>query len=183
MKTQKSDLKITKLKKKQEKFNNQFYVIQNMWDYLGVSIEYKNLFISVAKELDPEIEKEFFDFEVGNLKKLNTILGVIILLITYKQKLGKEIQARENSINLIKKFLQVTTAENISDKLLTEILNNLKNLRMISLNVVHYFKQFNDIISHGVLVGKFKPEKINKIYSFDPNYLSKVKLIKFIIQL
>jgi len=54
---------------------------------------------------------------------------------------------------------------------------------MISLNVVHYFKQFNDIISHGVLVGKFKPEKINKIYSFDPNYLSKVKLIKFIIQL
>jgi len=61
-------------------FNDQFYVIQNMWDYLGVSANYRNIFINIAKELDPEIEKDFYDFEIKNLKKLNDILGVIKLI-------------------------------------------------------------------------------------------------------
>ena len=45
---------------------------------------------------------------------------------------------------------------------------------MISINVVNYFKQFNEVISYGVLSGKYQLEKINKIYNFDPNYLAKV---------
>lgn len=57
--------------------NDQFNVIQNMWDYLGVSAAYKNIYMNIARELETDIEKDYFEFEIQSLKKLNEILGVI----------------------------------------------------------------------------------------------------------
>ncbi len=63
-------------KKKHEAYSDQFNVIQNMWDYLGVTSSYKVIFINIARELDEDIEKDFFEFEINSLKKINEILGV-----------------------------------------------------------------------------------------------------------
>jgi len=50
-----------------------------MWDYLGVSDNYKTIFLNMAKSLNQNTLNEYLNYEIESLKKFNEILGVIYL--------------------------------------------------------------------------------------------------------
>ena len=54
-----------------------------MWDDLGVNVEYKNIFLSIAVDLDVSICKEFLDFEINSLTKYADSLTVLYNINKY----------------------------------------------------------------------------------------------------
>lgn len=62
-----------------------------------------------------------------------------------------------------------------NEKTLSEIVNCLKNLRILSINIVNHLSKIREMCSYSVLRGKFELNKINKVYLFDKNYLIKMK--------
>lgn len=65
--------------------------------------------------------------------------------------------------------------EEYNERTLYEIVHCIKNLRILSINIVNHLCKIREICSYNVLGGKFDLEKINKIYLFDRNYLIKMK--------
>ena len=49
--------------------NEEFSLIQNIWDDLGVREEYQNQFLNYVKNLNEEEKKEFYEMEKKNLKR------------------------------------------------------------------------------------------------------------------
>ena len=158
--------------------DNQLNVILNMWEYLGVSETYKTIFLNIYKSLDMSTKEDYMKYEIDSLKKINDILGVIKYNITnFQQKIGVEIQSRNKCLLTLKKLIKnLGFVENKKEKqeIIKETSDNLKSLRIISLNVVVYFMKFWESCSYQILNGKYHLEKINKMYSFDRNYLIKV---------
>ena len=58
---------------------------------------------------------------------------------------------------------------------MNDIIQCIKNIRIISVNIVNYFVKIREICSYNVLGGKYDLEKINKLYNFDKNYLIKMR--------
>jgi hypothetical protein len=57
-------------------FSDEINIIHSMWDDLGVTESYRNLYESIARELDNVHRKEFIDYEIGLLKKFLDNLNV-----------------------------------------------------------------------------------------------------------
>lgn len=71
-------------------------------------------------------------------------------------------------------FLSSGSADKKED-ILTELVQNLKNIRITSINIINYLQKIRELCSYNVLGGKFNLDKINKVYKFDKNYLIKMK--------
>jgi hypothetical protein len=136
-----------------------------MWDDLGVTEDYRMIFDNIAKELEDNLRKEFFDFEISSLKRFSDNLI----------KLSKEINGREKSIMMLHQFDDTLSKDKISEKLLNDMIQCIKNIRIQSINIVNHFNKIREICSYNVLGGKFNLEKINKVYLYDRNYLIKMK--------
>jgi hypothetical protein len=76
---------------------------------------------------------------------------------------------------LLKQFDELLNRENLNDKMIGDLIQCVKNIRIMSINVVNYFTKIREICSYNVLGGKYNLEKINKIYLYDRNYLIKMK--------
>ncbi len=59
-------------------FSDDFNIIQSMWEDLGVTTSYKNMFTKVAVELENTICKELLEFEISSLTKFANNLTVTI---------------------------------------------------------------------------------------------------------
>jgi len=68
-------------------------------------------------------------------------------------------------------FLGIDSKEEI----LSDLVSNLKNVRITSINIITYLQKIREQCSYNVLGGKFNLDKINKSYKFDKNYLIKMK--------
>lgn len=67
-------------KVKEDIYTEEFNIIHSMWDDLGVTDVFRNLYESIIRELDDNHRKEFIDFEIGTLKRFLDNLNVISLL-------------------------------------------------------------------------------------------------------
>jgi len=147
-----------------EPITEEMNMIQSFWDDLGVQESFRVIFKYICLELDQNSKKGYQEFELSNLKKLSE----------YFTKLTKEMQGRERVISLLRQYNNFLENDNISPKLTSDIIQTFKNLRILSINIIHIFLQIREITSYSILCGKFDFNKINKNFNYDRNYLIKV---------
>ena len=151
--------------------NEEFSLIQNIWDDLGVREEYQNQFLNYVKNLNEEEKKEFYEMEKKNLKRFRDSL----------LKISKEISNREKNIEDLKKFDEIIETtfpdkeQQLNDQLLLDIQNCIKALRVNSVNIVNYMNKIREISTYNSQKGKYNLDKLNSAYLYDPNYLSKMR--------
>ena len=61
---------------KEDVYVEEINIIHSMWEDLGVTESYRNLYENIAKELDDIHRKEFIDYEIGILKRFLDNLNV-----------------------------------------------------------------------------------------------------------
>ncbi len=151
--------------------NEEFSLIQNIWDDLGVREEYQNQFLNYVKNLNEEEKKEFYEMEKKNLKRFRDSL----------LKISKEISNREKNIEDLKKFDEIIETtfpdkeQQLNDQLLLDIQNCIKALRVNSVNIINYMNKIREISTYNSQKGKYNLDKLNSAYLYDPNYLSKMR--------
>ena len=153
-----------------ETSSEEMNIIQSMWDDLGVLDSYRVIFRYICLELDQNTKKSFLEYELSSLRKL----------YEYFSKLTKEMQGRERVISLLRQYNNFLENDNISPKLSSDISQTFKNLRILSINVVHIFIQIRELSSYSILCGKFDFDRVSKNFNYDRNYLIKVNNVKII---
>lgn len=89
--------------------------------------------------------------------------------------MSKEVQSREKTINSLYLINEAISREEYDERTLGEIVHCIKNIRILSLNIVNHLMKIRELSSYNVLGGKIDLEKINKVYLFDRNYFIKMK--------
>lgn len=154
----------------QSQYQEEYSTIINYWDDLGVTEVYRNIFDNTLEGLEPSFKKDFLDFETNSLKKFSDHLT----------KLSEEITAREKTIELFYKFdkllaIKEKEKEEVGKKILDDIMSTITKFRILSINIVNHFMKIREISSYGVLVGKYELDNISRNFTFDKNYLIKIK--------
>ena len=161
-----------------ESFNEEYSIIQRIWNNLGVTYKYKVHFDNYIKSCSETQLKSVFANEKKNLKRLGEALV----------KLSKEINARENNINSLKRYIisLVNSSNYFEDdenekikknreNVIMNIISLIKSLRLNSVNTVTHYLKVREIVTYYTLVGKIDLKEINKDYKYDENYLNKMK--------
>ncbi|MCQ2820932.1 MAG: hypothetical protein MJ252_27050, partial [archaeon] len=102
-----------------ELLNDKLGLIQNMWDDLGVTAEYRCHFESYADELGDNEKNYYYDNENESLIKFKNILN----------KYSNEVNNREETINKLKEYNDIITSSFSENKggLGEEMLDNISN--------------------------------------------------------
>ena len=163
---------------KVESFNEEYSIIQRIWNNLGVTYKYKVHFDNYIKSCSEAQLKSVFANEKKNLKRLGEALV----------KLSKEINARENNIHSLKRYINSLVNSNNyfeddenekikknRENIIMNIISLIKSLRLNSVNTVTHFLKVREIVTYYTLVGKIDLKEINKDYKYDENYLNKMK--------
>ena len=156
----------------EENFNEELYLLQSSWNELGITPEYRSVFINLAKKVSESERTDIFTQEKTNLKKFKDSL----------LNLKKEIANRENNLTILRKLDKTlegcTNNENNSnsiDSILKDAINIIKTLRLNAVNIVSKIIKVNQISAYYSNSGKFDVSKIKPEYSYEPTYLFKMK--------
>ena len=172
------------LKRNQNKKDNienevdeELSIIENLWDDLGVSINYQEEFKKFIRSVDNEQEKnEYLFLEKNKLRKFRESL----------LKLSVEISNRESNIFKLKKYnnyLEKYTKEKkeIEVNFFDKITAIIKFLRINAVNIIILMDKIREKCSYYELKGKYILNNANKSYNYDENYLINMsKNLKFI---
>ena len=157
---------------KEEGFEEEMSLLQIAWNELGVTPEYRQVFINILKEANETEKNNIFIEEKNNMKKFRDSL----------LNLKKEIENREKNLAQLKKFNYlvqsiITNGEEVNsiNQILQNVISLIKNLRINAVNIVKKIIKVNHIISYSTNSGKFNITKIKPEYSYDPRYLFKMK--------
>ena len=145
--------------------------LNQLWDELEISFQYRNYFHYIYKELEPEYKEELYQKEIQELDrvklniktlKYNIALrtGTIEEIKSLNEKLGKELLNKNN---------------NAKESLLNEISNKITILREHTIKVCQSMKQLKESIFTINNLGKYNLDSISKKYKFDKNYIIKMK--------
>ena len=149
--------------------NEQLYLLENLWDSLGIIDEYRITFLKNIQSITDSEKKDIIILEKNNLKKLKNSL----------YELKKETIERDNNISVLKKLnnsLDIhPIKENFNDDILKEIITIIKKLRKNALNIVSKIISINKILNKYINYGKIDLNKINQEYSYNPKYINKMK--------
>ena len=157
---------------KDDMFNEEITILENAWDELGITPEYKAAFVNLAKNVTESERKDIFMQEKINLKKFRDAL----------LNLKKEISNRENNLQILKKLdktiqtcINNQNNANSIDNILHDVINIIKTLRLNAVNIVSKIIKVNQMSAYYSNSGKFDTRRINPDYSYDPQYLFKMK--------
>ena len=152
-------------------------IIENLWDDLGVSINYQEEFKNFIKSVNNEQEKnEYLFSEKNKLRKFRESL----------LKLSVEISNRENNIFKLKKYNNylekcLKEKKEIEVNFFDKISSIIKFLRINAVNIILQIEKIREKCSYYELKGKYNLNNANKSYLYDENYLINLpKDIKFI---
>ena len=149
--------------------NEQLNLLENIWNSLGITPEYRISFINNISNITSSSKKDIILQEKYNMKKLRESLI----------ELKKEIFYRENNIDLLKKYnntlVNTFNKDNSINNAIEEITSIIKKLRKNALNIVTKMVKLNKIIKEYLNSGKINFNIIRKEYSYNPNYLNKMK--------
>ena len=159
-------------KNNDEVYEEELNLLQIAWNELGITQEYRQVFINHLKEANDSEKNNIFSEEKNNIKKFKDSL----------LSLKKEIENREKNLTQLKK-LNMLILNNIGNEgdtnNINQILQNaislIKNLRINAVNIVKKMIKVNQIIAYYTTSGKFNINKLKPEYSFDPGYLLKMK--------
>ena len=146
--------------------------LQNSWDNLGITRDYRISFLNHLDKLSLSGKKDFYNYEKNNLKRFREAL----------LNLKNEIWNREENLSKLKKLNKdlekcVNDGNNANSKknILQQVINCIKNLRLNAINIVKKVIKVNEISAYYSNSGRWDVKKINPDYSYDPNYLFKMK--------
>ena len=155
-----------------DEYKDELNLIKNSWEDLGISHEYRVIFINLIQKVNSKERKGILMQEKINLKKFRDAL----------LSLKKEIDNRENNIALLKRAdnnletaINVENKTTLIDKILQDVIGLIKTLRLNAINIVAKTLKVNKLLSYYSDSGKFNINKIRMEYLYDPNYLSKMK--------
>ena len=155
-----------------DEMNEEFNLIKNQWDDLGITLEYRSIFINLLKKVNESERKDIFIQEKLNLKKFRDALF----------NLKKEINNRDNNISLLRQLdknlencINLGDEKSAIDDILKEVINIIKTLRLNAVNIVARIIKVNQLSTYYSNSGKFDTNKIKPEYSYDPKYLFKMK--------
>ena len=147
----------------------EFNIIQNLWDDLGISEDYQEEFIKYIFSLDEKKEKNLiFSYEKENLIKFRESLI----------KLSIDITKRDNHILTLKKLISylekivIQKTEKMDNNVYDKIKDVLIYLRINAINIINQMGKIREISSYYELKGKWEPERVNPSYLYNSNYLS-----------
>ena len=162
------------------KFNNyaddqlseELSILKNSWDDLGVTNEYRKLFMNHLKQVNEYEKIDIIKQEKNNLKRFRDAL----------LKLKKEITIREDNLlklkNLNKELGKLNYNEddtNSRNNILQNVIVVIKALRMNAINIVSKIIKVNQLSAYYSNSGKWDVTRIKPDYSYDPKYLTKMK--------
>ena len=163
--------------------NEIFSQILKLWEKLGVTQHYQNIFENVSSQLSSS------NYLEGYLKKelshLNNINNLVVKII-------QNVSSREKHIQLLQNYDIKVREENIQKKsnfdenLINDINYSLKELRMNSISIVKNYIELRKICGYESLMNKLDIDKIpglKKNYLIimknDTDFLSNSSLIKY----
>ena len=156
----------------EENFNEELYLLQSSWNELGITSEYRTVFINLAKKVSESERTEIFNQEKINLKKFKDSL----------LNLKKEIANRENNLTILRKLdktlegcINNENNSNSIDSILKDAINIIKTLRLNAVNILSKIIKVNQMSAYYSNSGKFDLSKIKPDYSYEPTYLFKMK--------
>ena len=156
--------------KEEDLINEHLNLLQNLWDDLGFSFEYKKIFINNLFNIQKSGKIDIILQAKNNLRNIKDLLHDI----------KKEITIRENNLELLKKYN--TSLENIFNKeelinnILEEIINIIQKLRKNAINIVTKMTKLNKIIHKYLNSKKIDINRLKQKFSYNPNYLNKMTL-------
>ena len=145
--------------------------IMLLWNDLGVLDNYRELFTVVANQLDDQARRDFYNLEIQNLTNIFDDLNYLVQCI----------QSREISISNLKKLneklssILKETSPKSNEQQFSIIINEIQNVRMSTINVVNQMNKIRNKYSFCIYGGKFNIDTLGKKFSFDKNYLIKMK--------
>ena len=162
---------------KSESLNEEYSIIQRIWDDLGITYNYQTQFDNYIRTVSEKELRNILINEKNNLKRFGEALV----------KLSKEITSRENNIQSLRRYIlalinNTNYFENEEDdrirrnreSVILNIIGLIKSLRLNSVNVVTHFLKVREITTYYNLVGKIDMKLINKEYKYNENYLLKM---------
>ena len=170
---QKKKDKEEKKRKREEKYNKQLTKVEQMWDDLGVTDDFRAVFNENLSTLPKKRKMQMYKQEEKNLQRFADCLF----------KLSKSIYERENTILLIKDlditYYEEKLNENQNEEEQNSILSKLeqafKHLRIHSVNSVNHMTKLRETFSYDNLCGKYNFDNINPEFNYNRNYLIKMK--------
>ena len=138
--------------------------IKNLWNKLGVTHKFQEIFKNYIVRLPINKTEEFYKYELNHLKDIDNTLKKII----------NDITSREKIIDFLKRFENYDKGKkNIREEQLIENLSKILNeLKTISISIINNFNKIRRESSYEVLKMKFDFEKIQ---GFKKDYLLKIK--------
>ena len=167
---QNSNFEIRKNDYMEDLFIDEITKLENIWDDLGVTSQYRRNFVENVSEINEMEKADIFEKEKMYYKKLKDSL----------MNLKREINSREYHIKSLKQYETiienyVLEGNNINQnsKFFKEIINIIIGLRNNAINIVNLFFNINRIIFENVT--KWDLKKLHQKYLYDRNYLNKMK--------
>ena len=157
---------------KKEALEEDISLLELAWNELGITNEYKKVFINVLLNSSEKERNNIITQEKNNMKKFRD--GLL--------NLKREIDNRENNLNQLKEhnfeILNIINSgenPNSINQLLKSIIGIIKNLRINAINIIRKIIKVNHIISYYSNTGKFNFHNIKQEYSYNPKYIFKMK--------
>ena len=167
---QNSNFEIRKNDYKEDLFIDEITKLESIWDDLGVTSQYRRIFVENVSEINEMEKADIFEKEKINYKKLKDSL----------MNLKREINAREYHIKSLKQYETIIenyvlegNSINHNSNSFKEIINIIIGLRNNAINIVNLFFNVNKIIFENI--NKWDLKKLHQKYLYDLNYLDKMK--------
>ena len=145
--------------------------VLTLWNHLGVTESYKELFNVVVTQLEDIEKNDFYEIELNSLTSLFDNLNLLEQYLTTRESSISNLKNYNNKLSSILKESSPETNENH----LNLISNEISNLRITTVNLVNQFNKIRNDYSYSINNGKFDMNLLSKKFGFDKNYLIKMK--------
>ena len=142
-----------------------------LWNYLGVTESYKELFNVVVNQLEDIEKNDFYEIELNSLTSLFDNLNLLEQYFTTRESSISNLKNYNNKLSSILKESSPESNENH----LNLISNEISNLRITTVNLVNQFNKIRNDYAYSISNGKFDMNLLSKMFGFDKNYLIKMK--------
>ena len=160
-------LKINIINRHIHDFNNKknetYKKILNLWKELGVNYIYQSVFNKKSNELNEKDRNEYFKYEFDKLNNLYNIINLI----------KNDIKNRENIITQLQNKYKDKNIENtnFNEETLKQILSILNDIRKYSLDITYNILLLKKELGYDLSINKYDS---NKIFPFKKDYIIKI---------
>ena len=148
-----------------------YNTLVKLWNDFNIVNSYKDLFNLILNKLSDEEKEDLCSKEIKELSELKNNINSLLKEIKSRKKCLEHL----NIFNIKLGENIMEEGNNIDDKIIKDISDEIKNLRIYTVNICFKMKKVKNKIYEGYLYGKYDLENISEKFGFDKNYLIKMK--------